>query len=134
MSIKEQDLQRILSSNPDLAELNSHLLDDAAPSASSSLAAQFLALWRKLDGPPLETEYVFYPGRRWRFDFACVPAKVAIELNGGVWSRGRHVRGGGYLRDREKANAAQSLGWRVFELGTGQVTEKNVKIIIGAIG
>lgn len=43
------------------------------------------------------------------------------------------MRGAGYLRDREKVNAAQAAGWRVFELGTGQVTVDNVQRIIEVI-
>ena len=83
-----------------------------------------------LGGAELATEHRFHPERRWRFDYAHLPTKTAIEINGGVWSGGRHNRGAGYLRDREKVNAAQMLGWKVFELGTGQVTPANVQAII----
>ena len=60
-------------------------------------------------------EYRFHPKRRWRFDFAWVEAKVALEFNGGVFKYGRHNRALGYLGDLEKLNTAQSLGWRVFQ-------------------
>ena len=100
---------------------------------SDALRAQFDALWAILRGPVLEQEYRFHPIRKWRFDYACPAARIAIELNGGVWSGGRHVRGAGYLRDREKINAAQLMGWRVIELGTGAVTDANLEPIIEAI-
>ena len=59
-------------------------------------------------------EYQFAKPRRWRFDYAWPDAKVALEVDGGVWSRGRHVRGSGFLKDMEKLNRATVLGWRVI--------------------
>lgn len=38
----------------------------------------------------------------------------ALEVEGGVWTRGRHIRPQGFLDDVEKYNAAVLLGWRVF--------------------
>jgi len=35
---------------------------------------------------------------------------VGIELDGGVWVQGRHIRPLGYIRDCEKCNLALSLG------------------------
>ncbi len=60
------------------------------------------------------TEYRFHPTRAWRFDVAFVPERLAIELQGGVWSGGRHTRGRGYEQDIEKHNAAVAAGWRVL--------------------
>jgi hypothetical protein len=51
--------------------------------------------------------------RDWRFDRAWPDRLVAVEIDGGVFSRGRHVRATGYLGDVLKANAAVELGWRV---------------------
>lgn len=59
-------------------------------------------------------EYVFCPGRRWRFDFAWPEQRVACEIDGATWAQGRHVRGAGFERDCEKLNMAVSMGWRVF--------------------
>lgn len=66
--------------------------------------------------PPPVKEFVFHPTRKWRFDRAWPEQKVAVEVNGGVWSGGRHVRGSGYIKDREKVNEAQLLGWTVIEV------------------
>lgn len=70
--------------------------------------------------PRSAPEYQFQPGRRWRFDHAWPEAMVAIELEGGVFIRGRHLRPKGYSRDCEKYNTAQLAGWRVFRLTTDQ--------------
>lgn len=67
------------------------------------------------DGLPMpEPEFRFDPQRRWRFDWAWLPHQVALEIEGGVFTRGRHTRGTGFLRDMEKYNRAVQLGWSVF--------------------
>lgn len=60
-------------------------------------------------------EYIFHPTRKWRFDYAIPSLKIAIEIDGGVWTNGRHNRATGYLGDLKKFNAAASLGWRVLK-------------------
>jgi len=60
-------------------------------------------------------EFKFHPSRKWRFDWAWTEKKVALEIDGGIWTRGRHTRGAGYLKDVEKFNAAAVLGWRVIK-------------------
>ena len=45
--------------------------------------------------PAPEYEYRFAPPRRWRFDAAYPEHMVAVELEGGIFSRGRHTRGTG---------------------------------------
>ena len=61
-----------------------------------------------------EREYKFHPERRWRADFAFETSKVLIEVEGGHWTAGRHVRGSGFEKDCEKYNAAAELGWLVL--------------------
>ena len=39
---------------------------------------------------------------------------IAIEVEGGIWSKGRHVRGKGFEEDCYKYAEALLLGWRVF--------------------
>ena len=69
----------------------------------------------RLTGLPAPArEYRLHPRRRWRFDFAWPRYKVAVEVDGGIYSRGRHVRGSGFERDAEKRNAAVMAGWRVL--------------------
>lgn len=59
-------------------------------------------------------EHRFYQPRKWRFDYAIPAYKIALEVEGGVWTQGRHTRPQGFLGDIEKYNTATLLGWRVF--------------------
>lgn len=67
-------------------------------------------------------EYKWHPTRRWRSDF-CFTDKVLVEIEGGVWTRGRHTRGQGFINDCEKYNNAAALGWRVFRFVSGTVED-----------
>lgn len=58
-------------------------------------------------------EYRFHPDRKWRFDYAIPDHKVALEVEGGVWTGGRHTSSVGFINDIEKYNTATALGWRV---------------------
>lgn len=68
----------------------------------------------KAEGFTPDAEYKFHDKRKWRFDFAFPHYKLAIEVEGGVWSNGRHTRGSGFVKDMEKYNAATELGWRIL--------------------
>lgn len=59
-------------------------------------------------------EHRFHPVRKWRFDYAIPEHKIALEVEGGVWTDGRHVRAEGFLGDMEKYNTATLMGWRVL--------------------
>lgn len=66
-------------------------------------------------------EHPFHDVRKWRFDFACVPLKIAIEVEGGVWTRGRHTRGRGCMADMDKYNVAAISGWLLLRFTPGQM-------------
>ena len=59
-------------------------------------------------------EFKFHPVRKWRFDYAIPEHKIALEVEGGVWTGGRHTSPKGFLGDIEKYNTATLMGWRVF--------------------
>lgn len=80
----------------------------------SELERAFETIWKQLGGAELTSEYRFHPARKWRFDFAIPDKKIAIELEGGIWTQGKHTRPLGYTADCEKYNEATRLGWRVF--------------------
>lgn len=78
----------------------------------------------RVDGLPApEQEYRFDDARRWRFDFAWPGCRLAVEVNGGEWSDGRHSRGAGMAADYEKLNAATIAGWRVLQFTGSQVRD-----------
>ena len=66
-------------------------------------------------GIKFEKEYMFHPRRKWRFDFAIVEKKIAIEYEG-IFGGGksRHTTVSGYTADSEKYNEAAKLGWKVL--------------------
>ena len=83
---------------------------------TSDLEAAFSRAFALLaaDYPQPVREYRFHPTRKWRFDFAWPEARIAVEVEGGTWERGRHTRGAGYAGDCAKYNAAVLGGWRVL--------------------
>ena len=85
--------------------------------------ALFVYYWRALAlyAPMPATEYRFHPVRKWKFDFAWPRVKVAVEIEGGAFSKGRHTRGKGFEGDCEKYNAALDAGWRVYRFTPGML-------------
>lgn len=88
-----------------------------------------LAYFKECGLPTPETEFVFAPPRKWRFDFAFVnweivnaqftrplPGSVAVEVEGGVFVHGAHNRGSRMLKTWERDNEAAALGWRIIRV------------------
>ena len=86
---------------------------DAADSAHAS--------FKMFKLPVCQREYKFHPKRRWRFDLAWPEYRIAVEIDGGVYTQGRHTRPTGYIKDLEKFNHAAKMGWRVFKFTPQQV-------------
>ena len=83
----------------------------------------------KLNRLPMpESEYRFWPPRRFRLDYAWPSYKLAVEIEGGIWIRGRHNRGKGFLNDMEKYNELARLGWRLYRF-TPQESGKAEKLL-----
>jgi len=79
-------------------------------------------------------EHRFDSTRRWRFDFAWIEKMLAVECEGGTFTRGRHTRGAGFEKDCEKYNAAVLAGWRVLRftasmIDSGDAVEKIKKAL-----
>ena len=84
--------------------------------------AEQVVLWCRARGLPEPIpEYRFFPPRRWRFDLAWPDQLIALEIEGGVWTGGRHTRAPGFLRDMEKYNTAAAYGWRLLRATPAQV-------------
>ena len=98
----------------------------------SALEDQFLSLWQ-VHCPQLILEREFSDiaaweadyqerylkskrSKRYRLDFAHSNSRTGIEIQGGVYNRGRHVTGSGYERDCRKYNLAYTSGWTIFLL------------------
>ena len=94
--------------------------EEAEPYGTATYRGRSELEWRLLNriehaGLPMPTpEHRFAPPRRWRFDFAWVEQWVAVEVEGGTWTSGRHVRGAGYDNDCEKYDEAVLMGWRIL--------------------
>ena len=86
--------------------------------SKTSKGEDALALQFRASGVSFEREFRFCPSRRWRADFQVGP--MLIEIEGGIWSGGRHTRGKGYQADLEKYNWACSHGWTLLRYTTEQ--------------
>lgn len=86
-------------------------------------------------------EYKFMATRRWRFDYLLCrkdllnrdklrSIAIAIEIEGAVWTQGRHTRGSGFIKDMEKYNEAAMMGYRVLRFSTQQVLDGSAKAFL----
>ena len=83
-------------------------------------------------------EYHFaLPKRHWRFDYLLCDGEenvtslnVAVEIEGGLFSAGRHTRGKGYQADLDKYNAATMMGYRVLRFSTADVLRGRAKAFL----
>lgn len=69
--------------------------------------------------------------KRYRGDFAHIPSRSIIEIQGGTYMRGRHVTGSGYERDARKYNLAMMSGWKVYLLTSTTATDAKWIEMIG---
>lgn len=82
-----------------------------------------------LPRPDAEHQFAL-PERKWAFDLAWPDWSVAVEIQGGVWTHGRHTRGRGFLDDREKINEAQIRGWIVLEVSPDQIGSGELFVLV----
>ena len=75
-------------------------------------------------------ELIFHPHRKWRFDLSWPDQRLALEIEGGVFVRGRHSRGAGFRSDCEKYAEALIHGWRVLRILPEHVTNGQALIWI----
>ena len=75
-------------------------------------------------------EVKFHPTRKWRFDYCWQSKMIALEVEGGVFSGGRHTRGLGFMNDIEKYNNASLLGYRLIRTTPTELRSKeNIELI-----
>lgn len=86
------------------------------------------------DLPPPEMEAAIIPGRKFRFDFAWPDVRVAVEIQGGTFGKGRSAHTGASLvRDHEKANLAALNGWRVLYFNAKDMTQRALPATVATI-
>ena len=96
---------------------------------------EFMAIWQQVAMPmppglaaPV-LEHRFHQVRRWRFDFAWLDQKVAVEIEGGTFTGGRHTRGLGHHQDCDKYNAAILDGWKVLRFTSLHLTREPMAMV-----
>lgn len=72
-------------------------------------------------------EFQFHDKRKWRADYKITASNILVEIEGSVWTRGRHTRGAGFLADCEKYNTATMMGYRVLRFSTQQCLDGSAK-------
>jgi very-short-patch-repair endonuclease len=86
--------------------------------------------------PEPVTEHRFHAVRKWRFDYAWPQYRVALEVDGGIFTGGKHGRGAGIAKDHEKANYAAAMGWLLIRVQPKhlnlEVTAQFIKAAIAA--
>ena len=86
-----------------------------------SVGESLLATQLKAFKIEFEREFKFHHKRKWKADFHITGKHILVEVEGGIWSGGRHTRAKGYLGDLEKYNTATMMGYQVIRFSTEQV-------------
>jgi hypothetical protein len=88
-----------VSAQTKLRRKKARLLNKAKADA---IRAAFRLLCKENGLPIPSTEFIFDESpakRKFAFDYAWIPEKVALEVDGGIWVGGAHGRGSGIMRD-----------------------------------
>ncbi len=81
----------------------------------------FDTIWKIAGLPAPQKEALFNPKRKWRVDYFWPEYNLAVEVQGGVFIRGRHVSGAGSVNDMEKFNYLTLFGYRLLLFTPKQV-------------
>jgi hypothetical protein len=78
--------------------------------------------WNTYNMPPPVPEFKFHKTRKWRIDYCWSTNKVklAVEIEGGVWSQGAHIRPKSFIEDMEKYNALTEAGYYLLRYLPGK--------------
>lgn len=84
-----------------------------------------LMFWANEHALEMQTEHKFHPERDWRLDYAFEAVKIAVEYEG-IFKKDKSTTGhnsiSGVMRDIEKYNQAQLLGWKVIRVTANNYT------------
>ena len=103
--------------------------------AGTELEMKFANLWELLYPQiDLYPQLRVIPKRRFAFDFAHIPSRVAIEIQGGTRQQmPSHASHEGIKRDCTKSNLALMHGWMTFKLTSDMITEEWIHNIASVI-
>lgn len=94
----------------------------------------FIQYAKQETGLDFIAEYRFHETRKWRIDYVCLKHRIAIEVEGGAWTNGRHTRGKGYIADLEKYNEITIHGFKLLRFTPDQLlTKKTLETILRSI-
>ncbi len=76
------------------------------------------------DLPRVREQYECVPGRKFTADFAFPEQRLAVWVEGGVFTGQAHGSVSGILKDIERANAYAIAGWRVMRFSAKDLTAR----------
>ena len=101
-----------------VADLNKDLiksLEGNKKTIAEPTGLKYIKQWLASQGIDYVTEWQFAKPRKWRFDVAILPFKVAIEYEGLVANgKGGHQTKRGFTANTEKYNKAAEMGWTLY--------------------
>jgi len=83
----------------------------------------------QLGYPAPKREYQFHLIRKWEIDFCWPEYMLAVEVEGGAWIQGRHVRGVGFKEDIEKYNEIEMAGYILLRFMPEQLMRYGIDMI-----
>lgn len=86
------------------------------PFTQSGLEKELLFQIKAVKLPTPIIEYKFCDTRKWRADFGWPNHLLLVEVEGGIFTNGRHSRARGFINDCEKYNWATLHGFRVLRV------------------
>lgn len=82
-----------------------------------------------------EVQFAKHLGRKWKTDYMfCFPngTRLAVEIEGGAFTGGRHTQGEGFVGDMQKYNAYTALGIKLLRFTPEQI-EKEIVYVVNLI-
>lgn len=68
-------------------------------------------IWDSYEIPQPIPEYNFLINRKFCIDYAWPNLSLALEIEGGIYTNGRHITPKGFIKDIEKYNLLTENGW-----------------------
>ena len=86
--------------------------------------------WLTANNIAFVKEYKFCKERKWKIDYYLPDLNAAIEVEGGVWSGGRHINPKGFLNDIDKYNAITMAKIQLLRIDTDRLNSQYFKGLI----